>query len=104
VKRGPTGVIASTMTDAFATADAIAEDRAKHNSGRGGPSFLNSSEGGSTGLGWSGVRPEAEKRGLRPTSWQDWELIDAAEKERGRAKDKVREKFGRVEEMMHVLS
>jgi len=104
VKRGPTGVIASTMTDAFATADAIAEDWAAHNRGSGVPSFLNSSEGGSTGLGWSGVSSEAEKRGLRPTSWRDWEQIDAAEKERGRVKDKVREKFGRVEEMMEVLS
>jgi len=105
VKRGPTGVIASTMTDAFTTADSIAADWAAHKSNGGSKiSFLNSSAGGSTGLGWEGVRPEAEKRGLRPTSWQDWQRIDAAEKERGQKKGKLREKFGRVEEMLEVIS
>ncbi|KAL1954441.1 hypothetical protein VTO42DRAFT_1165 [Malbranchea cinnamomea] len=107
VKRGPTGVIASTMTDAFTTADAIAADLEAHSiSGTriDGLAFLNSSEGGSTGLGWDGVRPEAEKLGLRPTSWRDWEEIDRVEKERGQMKGKVREKFAAVDEMLSVLS
>ncbi|WEW57192.1 NADPH-adrenodoxin reductase [Emydomyces testavorans] len=106
VKRGPTGVIASTMTDAFGTADAIAADWMHHSAARGGggPVFLNSDVGGSTGLGWDGVRDEAEKLGLRPTSWKDWETIDRAEVERGKRKGKIREKFGRVEEMLKVLS
>ncbi|KAL4918250.1 hypothetical protein BDW62DRAFT_70087 [Aspergillus aurantiobrunneus] len=97
VKRGPTGVIATTMTDAFSTADAIAADAA-----RGGGSLLNASHE-RTGLGWEGVRAEAEHRGLRATSWEDWERIDGAERERGSRKDKPREKFGRVEEMLGVL-
>ncbi|PGH12821.1 hypothetical protein AJ79_04045 [Helicocarpus griseus UAMH5409] len=104
VKRGPTGVIASTMTDAFATADAIAADWASHVAGSHGHAFLNTFEGGGTGLGLEGVIPEARHRGLRPTSWEDWERIDRAEMERGKAKGKVREKFGRVEEMLEVLS
>lgn len=105
VKRGPTGVIASTMTDAFSTADTIAADwEAQKSNGASKISFLNASSGGSTGLGWEGVRPEAEKRGLRPTSWQDWLRIDAVEKERGSNKGKLREKFGRVEEMLEVIS
>ncbi|ODH38245.1 hypothetical protein ACO22_02466 [Paracoccidioides brasiliensis] len=104
VKRGPTGVIASTMTDAFATADAIAADWASHIAGSHGHAFLNSSEGGSTGVGWEGVRPEAKQLGLHPTSWEDWEKIDRAEVERGKAAGKVREKFGRVEDMLEVLS
>lgn len=104
VKRGPTGVIASTMTDAFATADAIAADWADHNDSSGQRPFLNVAEGGSTGLGLDGVLPEARKSGLRPTNWQDWERIDQAEKERGKDKGKVREKFGDVEEMMEVVS
>lgn len=108
VKRGPTGVIASTMTDAFATADAIAADWTAHTSGgtAQGPPFLNSattSERGSTGLGWDGVRLEAEKFGIRPTSWADWEAIDVQERRRGEDKGKLREKFGRVEEMLKVL-
>lgn len=99
-KRGPTGVIASTMNDAFATAEAIAGDWEK------GVSFLNGhegGEGGSTGLGWEGVKNEAERKGLRRVSWQEWEVIDRAEKERGRLKGKEREKFSSVEEMLGVL-
>lgn len=107
VKRGPTGVIASTMTDAFATADAIATDMAHAESSNDNasdkPKFLNAEQGGSTGLGWDGVRPEAEKLNLHPTSWRDWEHIDHLEKERGQAKGKVREKFAQVSEMLDVL-
>lgn len=104
VKRGPTGVIASTMTDAFATADTIAADwKARSTVGGSRISFLNSSTGGSTGLGWEGVRPEAENRGLSPTSWRDWELIDAAERERGKQKGKPRDKFSRIEEMLQIV-
>lgn len=101
VKRGPTGVIATTMTDAFSTADTIMADMAGQH-GDPTKSMLNS-PGRSTGLGWEGVRPEAEKRGLRTTSWSDWERIDAAERERGQQKGKLRDKFGRVEEMLEVV-
>ncbi|KAL2833053.1 hypothetical protein BDW59DRAFT_139103 [Aspergillus cavernicola] len=97
VKRGPTGVIATTMTDAFSTADAIAADVAQS-----GGSLLNSATE-RTGLGWEGVRAEAEKHGLRTTSWEDWERIDRAEREQGVKNDKPREKFGRVEEMLSAL-
>lgn len=104
VKRGPTGVIASTMTDAFATADAIAADWAEHISSAGKRPFLNVAEGGSTGRGLEEVLPEARNRGLRPTNWQDWEQIDQAEREKGEGRGKVREKFGTIEEMMEVIS
>lgn len=97
VKRGPTGVIATTMTDAFSTADTILADMA-------GQHALLNSPGRSTGLGWEGVRAEAENRGLRTTSWSDWERIDAVERERGQQKGKLREKIGRVEEMLEVVS
>ncbi|KKK23961.1 putative NADPH-adrenodoxin reductase [Aspergillus rambellii] len=100
VKRGPTGVIATTMTDAFSTAEAIATDLAERPN-RG--TWLNSPSY-STGLGWEGVQPEAEKRGLQATTWEDWQRIDRAERERGLQKGKVRDKFGRVEEMLEVLS
>ncbi|PLB40222.1 NADPH-adrenodoxin reductase [Aspergillus candidus] len=100
VKRGPTGVIATTMTDAFSTADAIAADL----NGTGHTKYLLNPPAERTGLGWEGVRPEAEKRGLRPTTWQDWQRIDAAERERGQQKDKIRDKFGRVQEMLDVIS
>lgn len=96
VKRGPTGVIASTMQDAFSTADAIAEDWHSH------APFLNANKGGS-GLGWDGVKEEAERRGCRRVSWQDWQKIDAVEKRIGQEKGKEREKFTRIEDMLAVL-
>lgn len=97
VKRGPTGVIASTMDDAFVSADVIARDWEQ------GAQFLNGSEGGSTGLGWEGLREEAQKRGLRRVSWSDWKRIDEVEKDRGRARGKEREKIASVQEMLRVL-
>jgi len=36
-------------------------------------------------------------------SWADWRKIDQAEKEKGRAKGKEREKFTRIEDMLAVL-
>lgn len=96
VKRGPTGVIASTMQDAFSTADAITEDWYSH------VPFLNP-ENGSSCLGWDGVKEEAGKRGCRRVSWQDWQKIDSVEKGRGRSKGKEREKFTRIEDMLAVL-
>ncbi|CRG88919.1 ferredoxin--NADP+ reductase [Talaromyces islandicus] len=104
VKRGPTGVIASTMMDAFGTADSIAADwEAQKGSGDGQISFLNSASGGSSGLGWEGVRAEAHQRGLSPTSWADWQRIDSVERERGKEKGKIRDKFARVADMLNVV-
>ena len=95
VKRGPTGVIASTMDDAFSTADSIAMDW------YGKVPFLNA-EGGDS-MGWDGVKDEAEKRGCRRVSWEDWKKIDGAERSEGQKTGKVREKFTKVEDMLAVL-
>ncbi len=94
VKRGPTGVIASTMADAFVTADSIAQDWA-----RGLPFVF----GSKRKEGWEAVKSEAVKRGLRRVSWEDWKRIDDAEKWRGEERGKKREKFRSVEEMLKVL-
>ncbi|KAH6368725.1 hypothetical protein HBI34_124690 [Parastagonospora nodorum] len=96
VKRGPTGVIASTMQDAFASADIIAEDWANN------VPFLNAENEG-TKMGWDAVKEEVEAKGVRPLSWKDWKVIDRAEREKGKAKGKEREKFASVEEMLKVL-
>jgi len=100
VKRGPTGVIASTMQDAFATADAIAEDW----STKAMP-FLNSgrSVGKGSGMGWEGIKDRAEKSGCRRVSWNDWKKIDAVEKSIGKSKGKEREKFTSIVDMLAVL-
>lgn len=97
VKRGPTGVIASTMDDAFTTADIISKDWQE------GVKFATdeAEDGGKSG--WDVVRGEMEDRGLRFVSWQDWEKIDALEKARGKANGKEREKIRSVAEMLKVL-
>lgn len=99
VKRGPTGVIASTMQDAFASADIIAQDLAAN------VPFLNGegTENKSTGLGWDGIKEGVISKGIRPLSWKDWKVIDQAERERGKSKGKEREKFAKVEDMLKVL-
>lgn len=97
VKRGPTGVIASTMTDAFTTVDTILQDLASHSGA------LLHALGQGTGLGWEGLKDVAQQRGLRATSWADWQRIDAAERERGQPNGRPREKFTRVEEMLNAL-
>ncbi|KAF2503142.1 NADPH:adrenodoxin oxidoreductase mitochondrial precursor [Lophium mytilinum] len=97
VKRGPTGVIASTMDDAFTSADVISLDWEQQ------ASFLNSEAGGSSGLGWEGLKREIGNKGLRPVSWKDWKRIDKVEKEKGAKLGKEREKFTSVEDMLRVL-
>lgn len=97
VKRGPTGVIASTMYDAFETADAIVHDWLS-----GTHPFLRPRCGGDA-PGWPAVLPEVRARGIRPVSWDDWLRIDAAEKARGARLGKEREKFISEEEMLAVL-
>ncbi|KAK3318622.1 hypothetical protein B0H66DRAFT_245412 [Apodospora peruviana] len=95
VKRGPTGVIASTMEDAFATADAIAQDWVSQ------APFLNANRAGS---GWEGVMQDtAGLSKAQVVHWADWRRIDAAERERGRERGKEREKFTTTAEMLAVL-
>lgn len=100
VKRGPTGVIASTMQDAFSTADAVAEDWSKNF-----VSFPNSGTSLGMGyrLGWEGIKDEAKRNGCRRVSWEDWEKIDCVEKSVGRSKGKEREKLTNIADMLAVL-
>ncbi len=93
VKRGPTGVIASTMNDAFSTAESVATDLAD------GRPFLKGS-----GQGWDGCKADAVTHGIEPgvVNWLQWEGIDNIEKFRGTQQGKVRDKFGTVDEMLEV--
>lgn len=91
VKRGPAGVIANTMEDAFATAEAITYDwnsKAPFLTGDGG---------------WDLLKQDPIARGLRSVSWDDWKKIDSAERQRGELKGKEREKFTSTEQMLRVL-
>lgn len=92
VKRGPAGVIANTMEDSFATAEAIIMDWNSN------ASFL------SGGDGWRSIQNEVAAKDTRTVSWEDWLKIDAAERLRGKLVGKEREKFTNVEDMLACLS
>ncbi|BGP36963.1 NADPH-adrenodoxin reductase [Rhodotorula kratochvilovae] len=88
--RGPTGVIATTMFDAFAAADIVASDLAS-----------------TATAGEEGEKPELPLERLRGAarvvSWEDWEALDRVERERGRELGKLREKITDVREMLDLL-
>lgn len=97
VKRGPTGVIASTLDDAFTSADIVAKDWQE------GVKFLEADSEVEPKRGWEAVRSEVQKRNIRSVSWQDWEKIDAEEQRRGKERGKEREKIASVQDMLKVL-
>ncbi|KAI2619962.1 nucleotide-binding domain-containing protein [Hypoxylon sp. NC1633] len=90
VKRGPTGVIASTMEDAFSTGDAIASDWNSE------APFLEAE----SNAGWEALRSGVESGKCKVIQWEDWKKIDQAEKERGLLVGKEREKFTSTKEML----
>lgn len=96
VKRGPTGVIATTMQDAFDTGDSIIQDWLSDSP------FLTQSERGSV-AGWEGIRSLADPS-ARVVHWQDWKTIDEYERSRGRDAGKPREKLTNTSEMLRLLS
>ncbi|ROW05495.1 hypothetical protein VSDG_00205 [Cytospora chrysosperma] len=101
VKRGPTGVIASTMEDAFGTADAIARDWKE---GRGFLGDAGVVEGrGPESDGWKGVESETGRDVSNAVvDWEGWLAIDKAERDMGQLKGKLREKFTTTQDMLKV--
>ncbi|GMK56584.1 hypothetical protein CspeluHIS016_0304240 [Cutaneotrichosporon spelunceum] len=99
VARGPVGVIASTMQDAYGLVEALLEDYGEGWPDRPAGSPIPTKPE-------SGV-PEAIERGLKDGTVVDiprWLQIDAAERELGKkAGREEREKFRTVEEMLEVL-
>ncbi|KAI0161648.1 nucleotide-binding domain-containing protein [Hypoxylon sp. FL1284] len=94
VKRGPTGVIASTMEDAFSTGDAIVSDWNSE------APFIK----GESSSGWEALRTGVEEGRCKVIHWEDWQKIDKAEKERGVQLAKEREKFTSTEAMLAAAS
>lgn len=90
VKTGPTGVIASTMREAFEVAETIIED------------YYTDKVDKSNKAGLDGVKDKLNKA-TRVVEWKDWEKIDKIEQERGKAIGKPRSKITNVEEMLNVL-
>lgn len=96
VKRGPTGVIASTMQDAFITGEAIVQDWIS------GAKFLRS-ESNDMPQGWEGLKHESEVCGELVISWNQWLQIDRAERLSGMKMGKQREKFSNIKDMLAVV-
>lgn len=99
VKRGPTGVIATTMDDAFVSADIMIRDW------QNAVPFIDADRDTAEHVrpGWSGLQGIASRLGIRRISWSDWEVIDKEEKRRGQSLGKDREKCKSVAEMLAVL-
>jgi adrenodoxin-NADP+ reductase len=81
-------VIATTMFDAFATADLVASDLSSHPPTSAAPP----------------LPIEALRGSKQVVSWEDWERIDNEERKRGRASGKVREKMTDVAQMFAFLN
>lgn len=93
VKRGPTGVIASTMRDAFITGDAVVQDWLS------GTPFLDHSANG-TAEGWEAVKAEIGAQVDQVVTWDQWRQIDQAETAQGLTRGKPREKFTSIRDML----
>lgn len=93
VKRGPIGVILSTMTDGFDTGKVIIEDL---NNGIIQPS---SSHGG-----YGALMEVLNEKGIPTVNFRAWEKLDQEEILRGEKLGKPREKIVDVQEMLKVLA
>lgn len=104
-KRGPTGVIATTMEDAFDTAESITRDWQE------GEKFLGAAAGfsvegkGEQSAGWEGVKSDGGGELAKcAVDWKGWLAIDKAEREKGREEGKERRKFTAVEDMLGLAA
>lgn len=95
LKRGPTGVIASTLWDAQETADCLLEDMAA--------SSTLSSRSNSTARIPSDLPELLESKNIRYFTFDDWRLLDNHEMAQGKPLGKPREKFVRLEDMIKLL-
>ncbi|XP_078426889.1 NADPH:adrenodoxin oxidoreductase, mitochondrial [Cetorhinus maximus] len=93
VKRGPTGVIVTTMHDGFETAESVLEDV------RLGLLDVSASKGG-----YKAVEVLLKQRGIRPVSFSGWEKINGVEVANGEEAGKPREKLLDVQEMIEVAN
>ncbi|MEH2487737.1 FAD-dependent oxidoreductase [Bradyrhizobium sp. AZCC 2230] len=86
IKRGPTGIIGTNRADSMATVATLLADL---------PTFMPQPKPGREAFALL-----LAQRAMRPVSFQEWEMIDWAEKARGTPFGKPREKFTRIPEML----
>jgi ferredoxin--NADP+ reductase len=92
IKRGPSGVIGTNKPDSVETVDMLLEDMANGK-------LMNPTQPSRDAL-------EALLRQQKPNyvTFEDWQVLDALEQERGQAAGRPRLKFTRVEEMLDALA
>lgn len=82
---GPSGVILTTMNNAFNVAQTIISDIQ------------------SGAIKFDSIKPGIDPKQHRIVTWKDWQKIDAKEVENGKISNKPREKILSVEEMMKIV-
>lgn len=92
IKRGPVGIIGTNKPDALETVRALVEDV-------GAGRIMTPTSSGREAA-------EARLRHNRPeyTTYEDWQLLDQLEQDRGRAGGRSREKFTRISDMLDALA
>lgn len=99
LKRGPSGIIGTNITDARETVACILEDKA---AGKLATPSVADAEQGMGGLFKLLLSKGKKEQDL--VRWDQWSKIDAAEKAAGATKGKPREKFTAVPEMLKVAT
>ncbi|CAG8690159.1 6180_t:CDS:2 [Cetraspora pellucida] len=97
LKRGPQGVISTTMYDAFETAEIIVSDIQQNKP------MLSDTTDNYPKRGAEAIIPMLHERGIRTVSYDDWKKIEEKEFEVGRQKHKPREKYSRIEDVLGIL-
>lgn len=90
LKTGPTGVIATTMRDAFETARTVALQQSQLNEG-------------STKLGYKGIKSILESKRAFPVFFKDWKGVEREEELRGKSLGKLREKIVDKDEILEII-
>lgn len=90
IKRGPTGIIGTNRADSVATVQSLLED-------------LDTLDTGTEKSGADGVCKLLQSRNVRYVNFEEWEKIDQSEIDRGQPKNKPREKYTYVAEMLELL-
>lgn len=94
IKRGPTGIIGTNKADAAETVRAMLEDLASGTT-------TGAAEPGASDAG--GIETLLVERGVRCVSFEEWGVIDAAERARGQAEGRPRVKLVHVPEMLALF-
>lgn len=90
IKRGATGIIGTNRADSVATVNALLAD-------------MDSLPAQEAKPGHGAAQALLEQSGIAFVTFDDWKIIDQAEIERGAPKQKPREKFTAIEEMLDTL-